>query len=224
MPATPVAPTTTFLRETVKINWTEPDTLGSPIKEYNVYIKQQNGTYNLELNNCDATDLTIVGQKYCIVQVSTLKNAPFSLEWGSSIFAKVVAINDYGRSIESPEGNGAVIITYADKPTNLAEIVSARTATTITFTWIPGLLNGGSTVTDYQIFRKKEGDSSYISIATNVTTPPYTATGLETGKRYLFTVQASNGFGYSESSDPVTILCATKPVTPVAPETSVLND
>ena len=61
MPATPVAPTTTFLRETVKINWTEPDTLGSPIKEYNVYIKQQNGTYNLELNNCDATDLTIVG-------------------------------------------------------------------------------------------------------------------------------------------------------------------
>jgi hypothetical protein len=83
------------------------------------------------------------------VLVSTLKNSPFSLEWGSSIFAKVVAINDYGRSLESPEGNGAVIITYADKPTNLAETVSARTATTITFTWVAGLLNGGSTVIDY---------------------------------------------------------------------------
>jgi hypothetical protein len=55
MPATPVAPTTTFLRDTVRIDWTAPDDLGSPITAYNVYIKQQDGTYSLELNNCDGT-------------------------------------------------------------------------------------------------------------------------------------------------------------------------
>jgi len=37
-------------------------------------------------------------------------------------------------------------------------------------------------------------------------------------------VEAQNGFGYSEASDPVAILCATKPATPLAPVTSVLND
>lgn len=98
MPATPIAPTTTFLRDTVRIDWFVTDDMGSPINKYNVYIKKQDGTFSLELNDCDATDPTIVGDRKCTVLVSTLKNAPFSLEWGSSIFAKVVAINDYDRS------------------------------------------------------------------------------------------------------------------------------
>jgi len=38
-PAAPVAPTTTFLRETVRIDWVAPDNLGSPITAYNIYIK-----------------------------------------------------------------------------------------------------------------------------------------------------------------------------------------
>lgn len=134
-PAAPVAPTTTFLRESVRIDWVAPDDLGSAITAYNIYIKQQSGVFNLELDNCDGTDLTIRDATSCTVLVSTLKNSPFSLEWGSSIFAKVVAINAYGRSLESEVGNGAVIITYADKPVNLAETVSARSATTITFSW-----------------------------------------------------------------------------------------
>lgn len=37
-------------------------------------------------------------------------------------------------------------------------------------------------------------------------------------------MEAQNGFGYSEASVPVAILCATKPATPLAPVTSVLND
>lgn len=153
-----------------------------------------------------------------------MKNGPFSLEWGSSIFAKVVAINLYNRSVESPEGNGAVIITYADKPTNLSEVILARSATTITFTWSAGPLNGGSTVFDYQIFRAVESVGNFTSIDTGITPLTYTARGLQTGERYLFKVAAQNGFGYSEPSIPVSILCAAKPERPNAPVTSVLLD
>lgn len=49
----------------------------------------------------------------------------------------------------SVAGNGAKIIEYADKPVNLAETVSERTATSITFTWVAGALTRGSAVFDY---------------------------------------------------------------------------
>ncbi len=52
--------------------------------------------------------------------ISTLTAAPFSLPWGSSIIAKVIAVNNYGPSTASPVGNGAVILTIPDNPLNLA--------------------------------------------------------------------------------------------------------
>ena len=73
------------------------------------------------------------------------------MEWGSSIYAKIVANNIYGASLTSEIGNGAIIITYPDSPLNLFETESARTATSITFTWIEGEQNGGSTVFDYRV-------------------------------------------------------------------------
>jgi hypothetical protein len=51
--------------------------------------------------------------------------------WGSSIYAKVTAINLYGNSIESLEGNGAIILTNPDAPLSVMEYYPARTATTI---------------------------------------------------------------------------------------------
>lgn len=83
--------------------------------------------------------------------VSTLRDSPFSLSWGSSVYAKIIAQNIYGESIVSDAANGAVIITYADPPKDLAETVSARTASTITFTWNEGDVNGGSSVFDYRL-------------------------------------------------------------------------
>jgi len=48
----------------------------------------------------------------------------YQLSWGSSIYAKIIAYNYYGYSVESPKGNGAIILTYPDSPINLAETVS----------------------------------------------------------------------------------------------------
>jgi hypothetical protein len=59
--------------------------------------------------------------------VSTLRGAPFNLDWGASVFAKVSARNINGYSIDSVSGNGAVIITTPDAPINLQEDYSLRT-------------------------------------------------------------------------------------------------
>jgi hypothetical protein len=50
--------------------------------------------------------------------------APYHLTWGSSIFAKVIAKNLIGNSVESLSGNGAIILTYPDVPINLANVPS----------------------------------------------------------------------------------------------------
>jgi hypothetical protein len=83
--------------------------------------------------------------------VTSLKNAPFNLPWGSSIYAKVIASNMYGDSDISPKGNGAVIITSPDTPINLAETEAMRTPSSITLSWTEGLTNGGSAVIDYRV-------------------------------------------------------------------------
>lgn len=57
----------------------------------------------------------------CSIPVTVLRSEPYSLEWGSSVFAKVYAINIYGNSLESEEANGAIITTTPDKPTDLLE-------------------------------------------------------------------------------------------------------
>jgi hypothetical protein len=81
------------------------------------------------------------------------------LAYGSSIFAKVIAINEKGASTESNPGNGAIIITYPDAPTTLAEDTSKRTASTLGITWVQAAFNGGATVTDYQVSMSTAGSA-----------------------------------------------------------------
>jgi hypothetical protein len=83
-------------------------------------VRESDGlSYNYELEGCDGTDATIVAQAYCEIQVATLRLAPFSLDWGSSVYVTIVAYNFYGDSLTSEPGNGAIIITYPDAPINL---------------------------------------------------------------------------------------------------------
>jgi len=178
-----------------------PDAGGSPIKGYRIFVRQNDGvTFTLELDDCDGTtSQTIISETQCTVKVSTLRDAPFNLPWGASVFVKVLAFNSYGDSEVSDAGNGAVIITYADAPVSLIETVSARSATSITFSWTAGATNGGSTVSGYRV--NSDGALGVWSvIADDVVGTSYTATGLIAGLKYTFRVEAENGFGYSEYS------------------------
>lgn len=71
----------------------------------------------------------------CTIPVTVFRSSPYDLPWGSSVYAKVIAVNLYGDSTESLEGNGAIITTTPDAPINLAEDYSQRTKSTLAITW-----------------------------------------------------------------------------------------
>lgn len=151
--------------------------------------------------------------------VLTLMAAPYSFDWGAHINAKLIANNQYGSSVESDVGNGAIIMTLPDAPVNLQEVVENRSATSITFTWEAGASNGGDVVIDYRISYAHESNV-YTVLAVGITTLEYTATGLNAGLQYKFKVEARNYLYYSQPSNFVQILCATIPSVPSILSTS----
>jgi hypothetical protein len=125
----------------------------------------------------------------CQMPVLSLISSPYSIEWGSDIYAKVIALNVYGASIASDAGNGAKIITNPDAPLNLAEDYSLRTATSLGLTWGEGLENGGSVVLDYEIsYDDATNGVTYSVLESNILGNSYLATGLTSGSTYKFKV------------------------------------
>lgn len=61
---------------------------------------------------------------------------------------------------------------------------------------------------------------SYAIVATGVLQQTYTVTGLSLGTTYDFTIEAYNANGFSLQSEPITILHAIVPETPIAPTTA----
>ncbi len=107
--------------------------------------------YSEELTHCDASQPEIVAALACAVPINILRTSPFSYTWGSSIYAKVQAINEFGASSYSAVGNNAIIITNPDAPVHLAENLSQKSESTIGLTWSNGASNGGAAVLDYSV-------------------------------------------------------------------------
>jgi hypothetical protein len=140
------------------------------------------------------------------VPISTLLAAPYSLPYGSSIYAKVTSTNAYGTSIISEAKNGAVILTV---PTTvvLSNSVLETNANQIVINWTQATENGGSVVLDYEI-QYKVGAGAYSVLADGITALTYTFTGVGTGQSYTFKVRARNSEGFGNDSNEVTILAA----------------
>lgn len=79
--------------------------------------------------NCDGTSSTIVAANSCSVPVSSLITSPFSLPFGSSVYAKVKATNLVGSSDYSTIGNGGVLLTTPGPPLSLSNNVAVSTMT-----------------------------------------------------------------------------------------------
>lgn len=75
----------------------------------------------------------------------------------------MVAYNSYGDSNESSPGNGAVILTYPDAPTNVAEVYAERAATSLGLSWSQGSSNGGAAILDYSV-SYVQGNDSYSKL------------------------------------------------------------
>jgi hypothetical protein len=110
------------------INWSAPDNGGSEITEYEIVIRQEDTTYSIQLSNCDGSLSSVVTSNQCTVPISVFIDSPFSLSWGESVYAKVTAINLYGSSLQSLEGNGAVIVTEPDAPLQVINNAAITTA------------------------------------------------------------------------------------------------
>lgn len=63
----------------------------------------------------------------CIVPVNILRAAPFNLEWGSSVWAKIAVKNVIGTTAESGPGNGAIMLTSPDAPLDVSNVPEITT-------------------------------------------------------------------------------------------------
>lgn len=131
----------------------------------------------------------------------------------------VSAVNVYGESAQSTEGNGAYYTRVPDQLVNLQENIAVRTATTDGLTWEDGVNNGGVPIIDYRVNMKVSTDPSFSIIAGSVASTSYTVTSLVLGTTYDFNVEAQNSVGYSPVSDTIQILHALPPSKPQAPTT-----
>lgn len=126
--------------------------------------------------------------------------------------AIVQASNSYGSSAFSSDGNGAVILTVPDAPTNLQELTTNKSPTTIGLQWLNGTNTGGSSVLDYSLMWDSGVPANgFTTLLTGIITQTYLLTSLTPGTTYSFKVQSRNIFGLSSTSNVVAILSAFKP-------------
>lgn len=117
IPLSPVSVYTIVDGDNVNINWTPDYDGGSPVFAFTVLIRQSDtDTYSEQTVNCDGSVSAIVTAAQCSVPIDSLKQEPYSLDWGASVYAKVSATNLVGASPYSMEGNGAIILTISDAP------------------------------------------------------------------------------------------------------------
>lgn len=136
----------------MKVVWTLPSANGSPITQFKVFVNEiGTTTYTLESIDCVGTDQTVIDGKECLINISTLLVAPYNVDGGDSIYAKVSAVNVYGESSRSVEGNGAYYTRVPDIPVSLAEDTSVRTTSATGLTWSDGVNNGGVPIIDYRV-------------------------------------------------------------------------
>ena len=153
--------------------------------------------------------------------VANLRQNPFIIQWGSSIYARIIATNVYGSSKASEAGNGAVILTYPDAPINLAVNSDITVGSTVGLTWDEGAQNGGTTVLDYTVYSRSSQETDWSIRSTTVGTS-VTLVNFNLGLTYSFKVQSRSAFNFSQGySNEVSVLTAIGPNQPDAPITTV---
>ena len=203
------------------ITFSAPFNGGSVITAYKVTILSGDGsTYLEDLNNCDASTTDIMTNKRCTIPFGDLRADPFNLPWGSSVYAKIAAINLMGTSLDSVAGNGAEITRVPDPPINLVKNTLVSNAVTIGIQWDNGLESGGVPVLDYRVWYD-QGTDTYMILDYEISDTQYVTTvPLTSGTYYTFKVQSRNLVGFSDLSEPLAVFAAQMPDEPNTPVTT----
>lgn len=173
----------------MKISWTAPYAGGSAITSYTVKIRETDEvTYTEYGPTCDGADSAVIANRECSVLISILLAAPYSLPWGSGIYARVAAANIKGISEYSDEGNGAIILTFPDAPNSLQNNADASTGQEIVLVWSQGA-DGGAPIIAYRVsYDQGTGTDTFVVLAAGITEQTYSASGLTSGVTYKFKV------------------------------------
>jgi hypothetical protein len=122
-PFKPDAPTTYRVTDQMYFDWTEPFTNGSPITGYRIFIQQDDlATYTEETIECIGTDADVIAGTICHVSLARLIVSPWSLTMNDEVWAKIIAINTYGESEISEQGNNGLVKLVPDAPVNLQNV------------------------------------------------------------------------------------------------------
>lgn len=138
---------------------------------------------------------------------------------GKTYNFKVLAQNFIGDSSLSSAVT-AIAASVPDAPTlNLAS--TTATQSSITLVWNAPADDGGSDITDYQVWWDRGTNSWEQAELTTSTATSYTKSGLSAGNEYKFYVKAVNVVGTSDASSTTTIMAATVPNAPSTPTTTL---
>ena len=139
------------------------------------------------------------------------------------MYVRISAINIYGSSIESLEGNGAIITTTPDAPTDLIEATEQRTKSTLGLSWTAPAFTGGAVIDEYRVSYAEQG-GAFSVLESSVVGTSYLATGLTAGSIYEFKLEAKNSYSYSAFSETLSLLCAFVPDPPMTVVTVNTNE
>lgn len=90
-PNAPNAPTTAVPTNSiyVEISWTAPTNNFFAIDQYQILIQKKDGTFYEDLTYCDGSTSQVISDLKCLVPMSVLRAAPYSLLLEDDIVAKV---------------------------------------------------------------------------------------------------------------------------------------
>jgi hypothetical protein len=72
LPDTPATPTTSVQSSDILIQWVAPDSQGSEILGYQIFIMENDGDYSIDLTNCDGSITAVIDSTSCLVPISLL--------------------------------------------------------------------------------------------------------------------------------------------------------
>jgi len=173
----------------IDLNWQPPTNNGGlQITGYNIY-QSSDGILFTKIGNTGSTTTSL--------QVTGLSP-------NTTYYFQVKAVNSVGEGTPSNTASATTnVIILPGAPNSISAITIS--ATEIDLGWQPPLNDGGSPITDYEIFRD-DGHGGPIVLLTNIGTPAtsYHNTGLTPNTTYQYRVTAINGLGVGATTNIVT--------------------
>jgi len=138
----------------VKIAWTNPSSNGNAITSYKIEIQAASTSWLTETTHCDGNSNDVFFNRYCVIPMSVLTTAPFSLTLNTLVQVRASALNTYGQSTPSYVNTlGARVRTIPVQMSNPTR-GSDTSETQIQVNWatLSGTNTGNSDILSYALY------------------------------------------------------------------------